>query len=206
MNGLAKYFYKSLIDKDEIDDRGFSAVFTARLTNNARTLAVKKLLDSSNDAKKTLIKESGLLRKLNHPNFVQIEGISFDKYAMLLEYVFFDFKPIGRDERAHNLAGFLTFSKQFNCEGIDLSALLDAALDVAVGLNYLHKNDMSHGDLKTDNILVYNHHCHHITNTDVLQQMISIKPLICKLADFSESRARDIQIEKLLRSKTSLIE
>ena len=162
LNGLAKYFYTSLIDKDEIDDRGFSAVFTARLTNNARTLAVKKLLDSSNDAKKALIKESGLLRKLNHPNIVQIEGISFAKYAVLFEYVFFDFKSIGRDERGHNLAGFLEFSEQFNCEEIDLSVLFHAALDVAVGLNYLHKNDISYRDLKFDNILVYNHHYHHM--------------------------------------------
>jgi serine/threonine protein kinase len=67
---------------------------------------VKKLLDSNLEARKLLLKEARLINQLNHANIVEFKGICIDRYqrhALLMEYVCFDFRPIGHDLIVHNL-------------------------------------------------------------------------------------------------------
>ena len=129
VSGLPQYSYRSLVDKDEIGDGGFAVVFTAMLPGEHKKFAVKKLLDSSNEARKALIKEVRLIHKLNHANIVQFKGICLDRYAVLMEYVHFDFKPIGHDLIIDNLAGFLAFCEQSSCEGMQ-HASFDVWLEI----------------------------------------------------------------------------
>jgi serine/threonine protein kinase len=75
-------------------------------TGEHENIVVKKLLDSSLEARKLLLKEARLINQLNHANIVEFKGICLDRYqryALLMEYVYFDFRPIGHDLIVHNL-------------------------------------------------------------------------------------------------------
>ena len=43
--------------------------------------------------KKTFIKEARILQRLKHPNIADFKGICNNPFALVLEYVYFDFKP-----------------------------------------------------------------------------------------------------------------
>ncbi|CAB4019764.1 Tyrosine- kinase SPK-1 [Paramuricea clavata] len=206
-SGLPNYSYSSLLEKDEIGEGGFAVVFTAKLPDNGAKIVVKKLLASDNEARKSLVKEARLLSKLQHPNVVRFEGVCLDKYAVLLEYVYFDFTPIrGNDGiTVHSLANFLAVCEQSDCHGMHCSIFIHSSLDVALGLKYLHEKGIAHRDLKPENILVSNHHYNRLTDTRAVECMASIKPLICKLTDFGESRSKDIHTEQILKSKTARV-
>ena len=205
ISDLPQYSYECLVDKDVIGEGGFAVVFyTAKLPDNGKQIVVKKLLATDNEAKKSLVKEARLLSKLQYPN-VEFKGVCLDKYALLLEYIHFNFAPIGQHSSVHSLAGFLSVCEQFDCEGMHYSVFFHAALDVASGLKYLHRNGIAHRDLKPENVLVSNHHYTHLRDAEIIERMHSVKPLICKLADFGESRSKDIRTQQIMKSKTALV-
>ena len=76
-------------------------------TGEHENFAVKKLLDSSLETRKLLLREARLINQLNHANIVEFKGICLDRYqryALLrMEYVYFDFRAIGHDLIVHNL-------------------------------------------------------------------------------------------------------
>ena len=92
-----------------------------------------------------------------------------------------------------------------SCDGMNVAVFTHAALDVVSGLKYLHQNNIAHRDLKPSNILVSNRHYHHLSDQEKIKQIISIKPLVCKLADFGESRSTDIQTQNILKCGFYLI-
>lgn len=193
IEGLPRFEYSKLVDKEEIGRGGLAAVFTAVLPANNEKIVVKKYLDSDETTKKMLLKEARLLRTLNHANIVELKGICVDQFAILLEYVYFDFMPICANEEVINsLAEFLSVCERSSCDGVNTAVFFHAAMDVASGLQYLHMNDMAHRDLKPANILVSNHHYRDLREREKIELMSSIKPSICKLADFGESRSKDI--------------
>ena len=167
---------------------------------------LKKLISADEETKKSLIKEARLLEKLHHTNIVEFKGICTDQLSLLLEYVYFDFSPFGCDIQAHSLAEFLLVCKQSSCDGINVAVFTHAAFDLASGLKYLHQNDIAHRDLKPANILVSNQHYHHLSDQQKKKQIISIKPLVCKLADFGESHSTDIQMQNILKSRTNCVD
>lgn len=85
------------------------------------------------------------------------------------------------------------------------SVFFHAARDVASGLKYLYRNGMAHRDLKPENVLVSNHHYSHLRDAEIIERMLSVKPLICKLADFGESRSKDIRTQQIMKSKTARV-
>ena len=88
-------------------------MFTTMLPSEyKKKIFVKKLLDSSAEARKSLVKEARIINQLNHANIVQFKGICLDQYAVLLEYAYFDFKPLGHESIVHTLAGFLVFREK----------------------------------------------------------------------------------------------
>ena len=46
---------------------------------------------------KLFYKEIRLLNDLHHPNIVRLIGVSVQPLAMMLEYMYFDFKQFGHD-------------------------------------------------------------------------------------------------------------
>jgi serine/threonine protein kinase len=60
-------------------------------TGEHENIVVKKLLDSSLEARKLLLKEARLINQLNHANIVEFKGIClnrYQRYALLMEYVY----------------------------------------------------------------------------------------------------------------------
>ena len=202
---LPIFSYKNLVDKEEIGVGAFAVVFTAKLPDKSKVV-VKKLISGDEESKKSLVKEARLLQNLRHANVVEFKGICTDQLSLLLEYAYFDFNPFGCDIQTHSLAEFLAVCEQSSCDGMNVAVFTHAAFDVASGLKYLHQNNIAHRDLKPANILVSNRHYHHLSDQEKIKQIISIKPLVCKLADFGESRSTDIQTQNILKSRTNRVD
>ena len=129
--------------KQRLGQGSFGDVYTAEYRasgdTKCHTVVVKKMLQVlDQEEKKLFYKEVRLLNDLQHPNIVQLKGVSFQPLAMMLEYIYFDFKLFGHDDlRAHSLADFLLQIDEFNCEGL-CELLNHAAKEVIDGLAYLH--------------------------------------------------------------------
>ena len=86
---------------------------------------------------------------------------------------------------------------------IDFTSFSDVLVlctrDIVTGLEYLHKNDIAHRDLKPGNTLVCNQH--YSRQNDVAKSYAEC-PIVCKLADFGLSRSPELQTSTFLKAKT----
>ena len=118
----------------------------------------------------------------------------------MLEYVYFDFSPFEISKKVCNLVDFLNFSDKVSAfESFDSTLLLSIMCrDVAEGLEYLHVNNTTHRDWKAKNILVSNqHYSSKSMNEEERHSIYQQIPIVCKLADFGESRSALIQTAQL---------
>ena len=101
----------------------------------SQTVVVKKMLQVlDQEEKKLFYKEIKLLNDLHHPNIVRLKGISLQPLAIMLEYIYFDFKHFGCDGvRVHSLSDFLLQIDEFNCEGL-FKLVSHAAKEIVNGL------------------------------------------------------------------------
>ena len=95
LTGIPVFKFSELRNKDEIGRGDFSTVFTAELPSSGEKIVVKKFFDDDIDTERKLFKEARLLNTLRHPNIVSLKSRCSDRYALLLEYVYFDLKPFG---------------------------------------------------------------------------------------------------------------
>ena len=111
----------------------------------------------------------------------------------MLEYIYFDFSPFvdNKDLCVSSLEDFLTCLDDMDAVG-SFPVQDKIVRDVASGLLYLHSLDCHHRDLKTANILVSNQHYCSLKD-DELAEAFHTEPIVCKLTDFRESRAREAQ-------------
>ncbi|KAK7050882.1 hypothetical protein VNI00_004994 [Paramarasmius palmivorus] len=123
------------LDETETLDRNGN-VYKATLKNWNQVVAVKIL--SGNATTQTLSERSSSWFKLDHPNVLSILGVS-NQYADPL-FVVSEYQLNG------NVTQFLRENPQTNRSHL--------ALDVALGMQYLHSRSIIHGGLKTSDILV----------------------------------------------------
>ncbi|KAF9789395.1 kinase-like domain-containing protein [Thelephora terrestris] len=126
---------------------GYADVYRVASEQNAEELfAVKKLrLTEQHDIEKftkKYCKEVVIFKRVNHPNVLSIEGIApqLSQHCMVSRWM----------EHGHIL-GYLGKHPEAN--------RLDLLIGVARGLDYLHQNDVVHGDLRSRNILI-DKECH----------------------------------------------
>ena len=116
---------------------------------------------------------------------------------------FFDFTPFAMETRVSSLADFLGTLDSFDCEDFHSPHVFSTICeDVAKGLKFFHDKHIAHRDLKPANILVSNQHYCDLSARDI-QTAWEQCPVTCKLADFGESRSREIQTNTVLQSQTS---
>ena len=80
-----------------------------------------------------------------------------------------------------------------------------AAKDVAVGLTFLHSNNVVHRHLKPGNVLLSNRH-YIDSSGDQLQSAFADCVVICKLTDFGESRSTLLQTAAIIHANTMNIQ
>ena len=101
-SALLLYDSRCFTNKEIIGNGVYSVVFTAdipftskhgKANATVKKTVVKKMLSDDVLDKKTFIKEARILQRLKHPNIADFKGICNNPFALVLEYVYFDFKP-----------------------------------------------------------------------------------------------------------------
>ncbi|CAK9223418.1 unnamed protein product [Sphagnum troendelagicum] len=116
--------------------------------------------------------ELATLVGLSHPNIVKVFGVSSNNQGNSIVMELMD-----ADLRAY-IKARMKFSKQVP---FGLAVALDILLQIAEGMDYLHKRQRVHMDLKSKNILV---------NSEQDQQMAKAGYLQAKVADFGLANAK----------------
>ena len=168
------------------------------------SVVVKEITErANNEVGKKVIKEAEILHCLDScRNIAAFLGVCLAPLSIMMEYVCFDFKPFGgNDTKVSGLDSFLNFVDSFQLKTME--RMVDKiASDIIEGLHYLHSKKIAHRDLKPSNLLVCNQHYANIDNKEELLKICKEEPIICKLADFGESRSKMLQTRSLLKTHT----
>ena len=126
---------------DTIKSGGMAQVYKATDPETKDIVAIKILQPSkiNRRAVKGFLQEAKMLKKLNHPNIIQV--IDFGEKDRtpytVMEYI-----------NGEDLKKLLLHKKTKKLQGYDL------ILQIGRGLDYLHENNIIHQDIKPENILV----------------------------------------------------
>ena len=208
VEGVEIVDYRKLRIQRLIGRGAFGEVHLAHYPNPNVTnpVVIKRINQPVDDkAKKLFLKEAKLLSAVRHENIIRMYGICDGPLVIILEYMVFDFKPfLNRKIEVNTVDRFLS-------EMCKLPALDDQfdpvipiiANDVTKGLAHLHNLDIAHRDLKPANVLISNQHYCHLDDSRKIQRQRAARPVICKLADFGESRSQMLQTERINDPDTS---
>ncbi|KAM0934249.1 putative glycerophosphodiester phosphodiesterase, protein kinase RLK-Pelle-LRK10L-2 family [Dioscorea sansibarensis] len=133
--------------KEKLGQGGFGSVFKGRLPWD-RLVAIKMLTNSKHNTGEDFINEVSTIGMIHHINVVKLIGFCSDGMQRALVY---EYMPNG------SLDKFIFSSNNGTDHKFSLNKLIDIALGVARGLDYLHKGcDMQilHFDIKPHNILL----------------------------------------------------
>ena len=159
-----------------------------------KTVVVKNIMGESTEDENNFVEEAKLLRSLQHKNIVAFKNFCNTPYAIMLEYVYFDFLPFEIPKQVSSLADFLNYVDKIDgFQTFHQKMHITFCRDIAEGLEYLHQNQTAHRDLKAKNILVSNQHYCHVSDDEARLAIYQQLPIICKLTDFGESRSMLIQ-------------
>ncbi|KAG6944402.1 hypothetical protein JG688_00017098 [Phytophthora aleatoria] len=136
------------IDKDAelLGQGGFGCVYKGSW--NKKNVAIKKLHAAklAKKERKMFIRETLILGMLgDHPNIVQLYGYTLNPVSLVMEYV-----PKG------SLSYLLHYCEDAEVEAkmTDGRIKLNILLGVAYGMAQLHECNVTHGDLKPQNVLI----------------------------------------------------
>ena len=124
----------------------YSSVYRARDLRTGRIMALKKVrFDNSNpESVRFMAREITILRKLDHPNVMKLEGIITSRVSSSIYLVF--------EYMEHDLAGLLS-SPNIRFSDSQIKCYMRQLLK---GLAHCHSRGVLHRDIKTSNILVNN--------------------------------------------------
>ncbi|CAH8360079.1 unnamed protein product [Eruca vesicaria subsp. sativa] len=141
--------HESHFEKQEQIGRGtFSKVFKARDLLSNKTVALKRIRFDPRDKESinSIAREIQILRKLDHPNVIKLEGLMLVEHDSSILYMIFEYME-------HDLLGLssllgVEFSEpQVKCY---MTQLLR-------GLDHCHTNHVLHRDIKSSNLLINQH-------------------------------------------------
>ncbi|KAJ9562194.1 hypothetical protein OSB04_007354 [Centaurea solstitialis] len=130
----------------ELGDGGFGTVYYGKLLDG-REVAVKRLYENNFKRVEQFMNEVAILMGLDHVNLVKLYGCTSKRSKELL--LVYEYIPNGTV--ADHLHGKLANS---NSRLFSWSVRLNIAIETAEALAYLHKKDIIHRDVKTNNILL----------------------------------------------------
>ncbi|KAK1374609.1 putative serine/threonine-protein kinase [Heracleum sosnowskyi] len=151
--GVPVFSYKDLEEatqkfdpSKELGDGGYGTVYHGKL-KDGREVAVKRLYENNFKRQEQFMNEIEILTRLRHPNLVLLYGCtSHRSHELLLVY---EYIPNG------TVADHLHGDRAEN-EPLTWHVRMHIAMETASALAYLHKSDVIHRDVKTNNILLDN--------------------------------------------------
>ncbi|XVF12648.1 hypothetical protein REPUB_Repub08aG0137100 [Reevesia pubescens] len=132
--------------KDKLGQGGYGTVFKGRLSNDV--LVAVKVLNNFKGNGEEFINEVGSMGRIHHVNVTRLVGFCADGYERALVY---EYLP------NESLEKFIFAAKGENNRSLSWEKLLDIALGVAKGIEYLHQGceqRILHFDIKPHNILL----------------------------------------------------
>ncbi|KAG9439689.1 hypothetical protein H6P81_019854 [Aristolochia fimbriata] len=131
---------------EKIGQGTYSSVFRARDLESGKIVALKKVRFDNFDPESVrfMAREIQILRRLDHPNIVKLEGLIASKLSCSI-YLVFEYMD-------HDLAG-LSSSPDINFSEPQVKCYMHQLLS---GLNHCHSRGIMHRDIKGSNLLVNN--------------------------------------------------
>ncbi|XP_012704076.1 probable serine/threonine-protein kinase At1g54610 [Setaria italica] len=122
----------------------YSSVYKARDLKTGKIVALKKVrfVNVDPESVRFMAREIFVLRKLNHPNIIKLEGVITSSFSRSLFLVF--------DYMEHDLAG-LVATPGLKFSEPQVKCLLQQLLS---GLDHCHSNGVLHRDMKCSNLLI----------------------------------------------------
>ena len=127
---------------NEVGRGSFGEVWRARRTVDGAVVALKIPKDQEK-GEEILRRESEIVRDIRHPNIVQIHGYHNIGELFVIEMEYVDGHSLARILDSVNAKSPLTFDR-----------MLEWVLQILDGLSAVHAADISHNDLKPDNVLI----------------------------------------------------
>ena len=145
--------------EEELGKGYFGVVYRAEMKDKEErtTVAIKKMRQNDETTIKSLLNELNQLGRVKddpHPNLVEHIGCVKANKGLEL-WLVMEFCCVGQ------LHTFLTNNQkklllEIDNENISSMSILKWCLDICNGMDHLHKLEIMHGDLRTDNILLTN--------------------------------------------------
>ncbi|XP_048422230.1 LEAF RUST 10 DISEASE-RESISTANCE LOCUS RECEPTOR-LIKE PROTEIN KINASE-like 1.3 isoform X3 [Pyrus x bretschneideri] len=133
----------------ELGDGGFGTVYYGKL-QDGRVVAVKRLYENNFKRVEQFMNEVEILTRLEHRNLVKLYGCTSKRSRELL--LVYEYIPNGTV--ADHLHG-----KRVESGFLSWPVRLNIAIETADALAYLHRNDVIHRDVKSNNILLEDDFC-----------------------------------------------
>ncbi|XP_042000618.1 LEAF RUST 10 DISEASE-RESISTANCE LOCUS RECEPTOR-LIKE PROTEIN KINASE-like 1.2 isoform X2 [Salvia splendens] len=128
----------------ELGDGGFGTVYYGKL-RDGREVAIKRLYENNYRREEQFLNEIKILTNLRHPNLVSLYGCTSRRSRNLL--LVYEYIPNGTV--AEHLHG-----ERASSVPLTWPMRMSIARETASALAYLHKSDIIHRDVKTNNILL----------------------------------------------------
>ncbi|XP_041997157.1 LEAF RUST 10 DISEASE-RESISTANCE LOCUS RECEPTOR-LIKE PROTEIN KINASE-like 1.1 isoform X2 [Salvia splendens] len=129
---------------NELGDGGFGTVYYGKL-RDGREVAIKRLYENNYRREEQFLNEIKILTNLRHPNLVSLYGCTSRRSRNLL--LVYEYIPNGTV--AEHLHG-----ERASSVPLTWPMRMSIARETASALAYLHKSDIIHRDVKTNNILL----------------------------------------------------
>ncbi|KAM3311479.1 hypothetical protein ACQJBY_031876 [Aegilops geniculata] len=128
----------------KIGEGTYSSVYKARDLRTAKIVALKKVRFANTDPESVrfMAREICVLRKLNHPNVIKLEGIVTSPVSQNLHLVF--------EYMEHDLVG-LAATPELKFTESQVKCLMQQILS---GLDHCHSKGILHRDMKGSNLLI----------------------------------------------------
>lgn len=131
---------------DKIGQGTYSSVYRALNVQNGKTVALKKVRfdNFQPESVRFMSREISILRRLDHPNIVKLEGLITNRLSCSVYLVF--------EYMEHDLSGLLSCS-DIKFSDSQIKCYMRQLLG---GIEHCHSQGIMHRDIKTSNILVNN--------------------------------------------------